>query len=209
MRLSCRVVTMHMLIRALVLARSQEGALRTAKTAVFDRLVAGRVFDYYRTLDHEPGEHGIAGADRWGHDTPAAVRADTGDGAALIENGMAATEREFRRNLAAVKLALRHLSDEELREISHDDRSLADIVSDEERDAVAAEHDVERIPALFNPRYAMHRIGKYRGSPIWVYDGTDRSCGDGIRTRTQLQTIREHAEDADSELWVVPADVHF
>jgi hypothetical protein len=189
---------MHMLIRAVVVAGSRDDALRTAEADVFDRLVRDSVFDYYRTLDNEDGEHGVAGADRWGHDIPAAARADTEAGEDLIEKGMAAMERAFRRNLVAVKLALTHLSDEEIRES----------LTDEEIEAVAAEHDVEYVPFLFDVRHAMYRLGQYRGPSVWLYDGTDWSGGTGVRTRATLHTIRDRAEDADGDLWVVPADVH-
>ena len=202
---------MHMLIRAVVVAGSWDDALRTAEADVSDRLVRGGVFDYYRTLDHEDGEHGVAGADRWGQDIPAAARIDTEDGRELVEDGMDATERAFRRNLAAVKLALTHLSDEELREMSAVDADidLRELLDDGEIAAVAAEHDVERVPFLFDVRHAMYRLGQYRGPSVWLYDGTDWSCGQGIRTRATLHTIRDRAEDADGDLWVAPTDVHY
>ena len=203
-----------MLIRAIVYADNEDNAIQTAKKQVFEPLIdGGYPFDYYVTLDHKKGEHRIAGADRWGHDIPAAVPADTEEGQELIEEGWEATHREFRENLATVKLALEHLSDEEIREMADDPGiNLRESVSEDEREQVMEEHGVEFLNALFDVRHAMHGIGEYSGSNNWLYDGTDWSLGSAIRTRYHLETVLEErapGDDDEMDVFVVPADVHY
>lgn len=205
-----------MLIRAIVYADSKEDAIQTAKDRVFEPLTRGpngiSTFDYYVTLDHERGAHGIAGADRWGHEIPAAAPANSEKGQELIEEGWEATHREFRSNLATVKTALEHLSDKEIREMADNpDINLRDQLSEEELDEIKEEYDVEFLNSLFDARHAMHGLGEYSGTNNWLYDGTQWGAGSVIRTQHHLnQVLEERApgDEDDLKAYVVPADVH-
>jgi hypothetical protein len=91
---------MHTLIYALVRVSTRNHALRDRKT-VFDRLIGTGtgtcgVFDYYACFD---AKGTTTGEGRWG-DLPAAVPAQSLEGARFIERGWTATEQAFRHNLA-------------------------------------------------------------------------------------------------------------
>lgn len=207
------MISIHTLIRAIVYADDKDEAIQTAKSRVFEPLTRGpngiSTFDYYITLDHEEGEHGIAGADRWGHDLPAAAPVDSDEGQELIEGGWEATNREFRANLATIKLALEHLSDEEIREMCDDGEiSLREKLDEKELEQVMDEHDVEMLNSLFDARHAMHGVGEYSGPNNWLYDGTDWAAGGAIRSRHHLETVIEERVPEDETAYVVPADVH-
>src|SRR4051794_33010273 len=102
---------MHMVIRAIVYARTERGALVEARR-VFDRLTDGSSpFDWYLTFDQNG--KGNAGRDRWGK-LPVVARADTEEGKRLIEEGWCLTRNASREALAAVRGAVQDFSDAEL-----------------------------------------------------------------------------------------------
>jgi hypothetical protein len=50
-------------------------------------------------------------------------------------------------------------------------------------------------------RHACYNLGAYRGPSLYLYT----EFGDAIRNREHL----DHVLDADEQLWIVPADVHY
>ena len=187
---------MHMVIRAIVYAKTKAEALEKAK-ATLDQLSGdnGQPFDYYRTFDG-PGTR-VSGRGRYGNLT-ACELVTSPNGQALVEEGMQATCEEFQKNLTIIRAAVAGASDEQIRE-----EQLPEIP--------------EILPELRSMiRYYFNKVGEYQGSSIWLYSEE----GEGIRSRAQLGDVlsmfrvlyddqgkrNPHAEDL---VWVVPADVHF
>ncbi len=50
-------------------------------------------------------------------------------------------------------------------------------------------------------RHACYNLGAYRGPSLFLYD----EFGGAIRHREQLNRV----PDADEQLWIIPADVHY
>ena len=50
-------------------------------------------------------------------------------------------------------------------------------------------------------RHACYNLGAYRGPSLYLYT----EFGDAIRNREHL----DHVLDADEQLWIIPADVHY
>ncbi|WP_227379180.1 hypothetical protein [Haladaptatus halobius] len=50
-------------------------------------------------------------------------------------------------------------------------------------------------------RHACYNLGAYRGPPLYLYT----EFGDAIRNREHL----DHVLDADEQVWIIPADVHY
>ncbi|MFB6076905.1 MAG: hypothetical protein ABEK12_02140, partial [Candidatus Nanohaloarchaea archaeon] len=123
---------------------------------------------------------GVSGTDRWG-DYPAAVPADTDTGEELIENGWEYTVDAYQRHLDAVE----------------------EFLDDHDPEALWADGDVHR-----EYHYSFHRVGEYTGPGTFLYD----QDGGGIRHRDRLDEIyskQDPGYDDGTDLYVVPADVHY
>ena len=152
---------MHMVIRALVYAKTKEEALVNAKE-VFDRLTENQhPFDYYVTFDQNG--LGSAGKDRWGK-KPVAVKVNSKEGKKLLEEGLEFTKKEFMDNLKNVRAALIFKEGE----AEVDDETLF--------------NERHQFPGL---RYPCYCIGQYRGSSVWLYDND----GEGIRDPGHLKDV--------------------
>lgn len=82
---------MHMVIRAIVYAKSEEEALDNARST-FESLVNDNTFDYYQMFDDEGTP--VSGKGRWG-EIPAVALASSEEGKKLIEDAIKYTEDEF------------------------------------------------------------------------------------------------------------------
>jgi len=134
---------MHMTIRAIVYAETEEEAVDQGHTVFAQLSENGGPFDYYRmqrvkqsvlcdiarALKMDNGEL---------EDGEGALAAESYIGRKLIENGMAKTEDEFHENVSKVRLALNTMTDEELL-----------------NEAMV--------------RYHMARAGQDAGSTVWLY----------------------------------------
>lgn len=180
---------MHMVIRAIVYARTRRGALAEARR-VFDRLTDGSSpFDGYTTFDQNGKGH--AGRDRWGN-LPAVARADTEESKRLIDAGWERTEAVAMEALNFLRNALRRQTTAEL--------------------LAGWDADLDTGGAV---RDACVRLGEAVGSAHWLYDHD----GEAIHTRAHLSHAlaqwRSLIEGEEEEpyrglsVWVVPADVHF
>jgi hypothetical protein len=182
---------MHMVIRAIVYARTRRGALAEARR-IFDRLTDGSSrFDWYVTFDEDGKGH--TGRDRWGR-LPVAARADTEQGKRLIDEGWRLTRNASREALAAVRGALQNFSDAELL--------------------------VEEDLALDTPkgmfRFACARLGEAAGSGHWLYDcdgvaiHTDAHLADALdKWRSLVESEGNEDSYRGLGVWVVPADIHY
>ena len=184
---------MHMLIRVIVPAEDEDEALEKGKE-IGDRLTEGpngiSDFDYYKSLDHEPGEHRVAGADRWGHDIPAVTPLDSEQGEELVEEGWESTQKRFKKGLENCRTVIQHLSDEEIRE--------------EEYDALP-EQAKEEIGSPFDVRGCFQRVAGYTSAYNFLYN----RHGNPIRRRTELENLKTSVKQtSDVDLWVIPLDVH-
>lgn len=182
-----------MLIRVMVPAEDKEEALEKAEL-VGDRLTEGpnhqSDFDYYKTLDHDPGEFRVAGADRWGHDIPSAALIESEEGEELVEEGWKYSHEYFERAIERCRLVIEHLSDEEIREEKFDE------LPDDVQEKVGSPLDVRmcfRLAAGYEPVYN------------YLFD----RHGNPIRRREELENLKEAVSDSsDRNQWVVPLDVH-
>jgi hypothetical protein len=184
---------MHMVIRALVYAKTKQEALSKAES-IFDNLSGdGKSFDYYTMFDDDTSE--VSGKGRYGN-IPAALKVPTKAAMAMIQEGMDATKREFRRNIDKVRQALATYTDDE-------------IFEEEKRDCTTNSD-------ITMARYYMYSVGKYDGSSYWLYNND----GSAIRTTKELRdALAKYASYYDQpgntnpykdlQVWVVPADVHF
>jgi hypothetical protein len=179
---------MHMIINALVVAKSAEEAVEKA-SEVFERITGdGQPFDYYEVFDN-PGSP-VSGAGRWG-EQPAALKIGTNEGNKALADAMAATRRDFMDALKRVKRAIRAFKDEELYQGKTNNNL------DKKKD-----YDL----SLF--RFACYQVGQYKGSQVWVYD----QDGAGIREDQHLQRALSNWDQPIpdvSAVWIVPADVHY
>jgi len=183
----------HMLLRILVVAEDRSSALEKGKQ-VGERLSEGpnhlSEFDYYKALDHEPGKHSVAGADRWGHDIPAVAKAQSEEGQKLIKEGWEETKKWFDRGIEKARLVIEHLSDEEIREEDFDE------LPEDVQDEVGSPHEV---------RDCFSRITDHHSYYNYLFN----EHGNPIRNRTQLENLKSSVEDAgEKDLWVIPLDVH-
>lgn len=104
------MINVHMVIRAIVYAKTRDGALDKAK-AIFDGLIERGTFDYYTTFDDTTTKS--SGRARWGR-LPTCIKADNRKGKELIEQGMKFTKEEFMRNIKEVRKALNEETNERL-----------------------------------------------------------------------------------------------
>lgn len=184
---------MHMLIRILVTAEDKDSALEKGKE-VGDRLTEGpnhlSDFDYYKSLDHEPGELGIAGADRWGHDIPAVAKVDSKEGQELVEEGWDSTQKWFQKGIEKARLVMEHLSDDEIRE--------------EEFDKLPEEVQQE-VGSPYEIRYCFRQVAGLNPCYNYLFN----RHGEPIRNKTELENLRSSVDEDDAvDLWVIPLDVH-
>ncbi len=179
---------MHTVIAAIVYAKGRSDALHQARR-VFARLVQDNVFDYYTLFDED---RPASGKSRWGR-LPVVAKADSRVGKRLIEDGWHATRKAFDEAIAMVREGINTYTDDEL---------FTDLV------AVGGQ------PRMF--RYWCLRIGRTEGPNVFLYD--DEATG--IRYPDHLENALNkwrclHEDEgkinpnADKEVWVVPADVHF
>jgi len=193
---------MHMLIKVLVFARDEEGALNEAKRILENLCGDGRFFDYYTTFDEDG--YGMSGKDRWGEMAPA-VKVCTSLGSSKcnqcpdrfkcyttkmneaiedIMQTMQKTKRSFLEHLKQIKKYLATHSDDQLFE----------------------EDDF---------KYQCYSVGQYEGPSVWLYD----QDGEGITSYRHLHNVlnkwacnnngKPSPEYKDKDLYVVPADVHW
>jgi len=183
---------MHMVIRAIVYAKTEDEALKKARK-IFEQLCETE-FDYFTLFNDDTST--VSGKARWG-ELPVVAKADSKEGKRLIAEGMEATKREFLDSVAKIKNSLEKYSAEELFEMEG-----------------FSEEDLDKFGIDF--RHNCYRAGMYRGYLIWLYDDD----GEGIRTPKHLKRVLEKwksiYEDKgkenpykDLDIWVVPADVHF
>jgi hypothetical protein len=104
---------MYRVIRIIVHAKSENEALKKAKRALHSLATEKKVFDQYKTLDDE--EYWKEREDLR-KDLLIAVLARHPQGVKLIEDGWQATVREFLSAFEVVKLAVQHLTPEEIME---------------------------------------------------------------------------------------------
>lgn len=182
---------MHMVIRAIVYAKTADEALKKGKT-IFDRLIEnGIVFDWYTTFDDNTST--TSGKARWDNIPPVA-KTDSAEGKKLIEEGMKYTRDEFFERTQDLRSILAKYSNAELFETNY--------------------LDVSGCGVSF--RYTASCIGQYEGCCIWLYNND----GCGIKNPTHLENVlnkwkcnyeKYGIENPYKELdvWVVPADVHY
>ena len=102
---------MHMVIRAIVFAKSADEALESA-TAVFEQLTGDdKPFDYFTTFRTD--ESSVSGQRRWGK-IPWAVPVASPKGQKLLKDGMDATRHEFMENITEVRKLLAAQTDQQL-----------------------------------------------------------------------------------------------
>ncbi len=182
---------MHMTIVAIAYATDKTRALSKAED-VFERLVRNEVFDEFTLLDKEGFAASPSWPSRWGKH-PMVVMASSKDGKRLIEEQWQATKRAFAEAITMVREGINNYTDDELF-----------------TDKVA----VDGMPGMF--RYWCSLVGRTAGQNIFLYDDD----AEGIRTEDHLANALNkwrclHEDEgkinpnADKEVWVVPADVHF
>ena len=192
---------MHMVIKILTFANSKEEALSQAKEILAKNLCGeGRPFDYYTTFDDNSST--VSGKARWGN-LPPVVKASSVKGKELIEEGMKATWKLFKRSMDCIRPALAIHSDEE--------------IFNEKCSHLAHEkNDIGLCKTMYLPRHFMYCAGRYEGPDIWLYDHD----GVAIRDVDRLKNVISHWSDyyekkgqenpyKNMELFVVPADVHY
>ena len=101
---------MHMVIRVIVYASSQEEALKKGKK-VLSKLCEEEKFDYYATFDEEGLV--VAGKDRWGN-LPVVAKLSSKEGKKLISEGFCAMRKEFYRCLNKIRKYLKENSNKQL-----------------------------------------------------------------------------------------------
>ena len=198
---------MHQIIKAILYANSEEEALDKDK-AIFENLCGdGQAFDYY-TLFNEDSP--VSGKARWGN-LPVIARADSLEGKQLIDEGMQATRDEFMENIAHVREGLNNLTDEELFREELGPGAIAAKAFDESNSKTDTfAYNAHMI------KYFMRGAGAYTGPDVYLYG----QYGEGIRTpespNNVLNKWRCLYEDEgkenpykDSDIFVVPADVHY
>lgn len=174
---------MHLIIYAVVTGTDKEDALGRGKH-VFDTLTRPRhnsaVFDYYTAFDEDGNS--VSGEDRWG-EHPAVVPLDSATGTEWAEDGIESTRDQLSDALDTVAAGM------------------TDSESDDTEASFTGDVDITR---NFQFKYACLKIGRDRGLPYRVYDQN----GDSIASLDELEHIRSSETDSDTNLWVVPADVH-
>jgi hypothetical protein len=174
---------MHQIIYAVVTGIDKEDALGHGKY-VFDILTRPRhnsaVFDYYTTFDDD-GNNASA-KDRWGEHS-AAVPLDSATGTEWVEDSIESTRNQLSDALDTVAA------------------DITDSKADDTEPSVTGDVDITRNSQF---KYACLKIGRDRGLPYRVYDQN----GDSIASLDELEHIRSSEADSDTNLWVVPADVH-
>jgi hypothetical protein len=184
-----------MVIRAIVYAPDKDQAFDKA-THIFEQLCENQTpFDYFTTFDHNslPG----SGRRRWGKLSPVS-EVNTKTGKKLIEDGMKATEEEFKQNMVEIRKAITKFTDKQL--LNESGFGFGNI-----EDKKLSTNDKHTL-SLF--RYYCYAVGKYNGSSIWLYDND----GSGIRDRNHLKNALNKWDNEDYEglkVFVVPADVHY
>lgn len=185
---------MHMVIRAIVYAKSRKKALGLA-TGIFEQLTGDdRPFDYFTMFDN-PGSS-VSGKGRWG-EMPACSKASSREGGKMISEGWDATVKEFNDAMKEIREALACYTDEEIMEEKSDKPAKDGLI-------------------LSLIRHKMYQVGQYSGSSYWLYD----QDGSAIRDKGHLDNVMNKwacldesrtSENPykDLDIWVVPADVHF
>lgn len=109
---------------------------------------------------------------------PPVAEADSEKGLELIEEGWQSQKKAYRHALDKLEQYFEQTDDPmELIEDKHDDLI----------------------------RHEMHKLGCYRGFPVFFYD----NYGAGIRTQKDLDRALEAPNTENQKVWIVPADVHF
>lgn len=185
---------MHMVIRAIVFATSQDEALEKGKE-VFDKLTHGEDgsagFDYYTTFDEQGTT--VSGEARWGAMPPASPIISK-KGRQLMVGGLAANRRDFLRSLAEVKKEIMAKTPRELFEGD----------------------------SMFG--YYAKCLYLEAGSSCWLYDDEGSPIrnktqlretlagGYGVTHATyrpeKVRTTKHKIDPNEPQAWVVPADVH-
>ncbi|MDY6778055.1 MAG: hypothetical protein SVU32_05275 [Candidatus Nanohaloarchaea archaeon] len=175
-----------MLIRGLVYGEDREDAAAKGKRDVFEPLVRGGVFDYYRTADLDG--NGVSGTDRWG-EYPMAEPADTEAGRALIEEGWEATVSQYEQAFERIDDFL-------------DGHEYSDLWEDED--------------AHYEFHHAFNRVGEYEGPNTFLYDqhGSGvRHRGHLDQLYREAPNVEDYGSDdagvREQDLYAVPADVHY
>lgn len=179
---------MHMVIRAIVYAKTKEEAMKKAHE-VFSTLAGedGQPFDYYTTFDDTEAK--VSGRARWGA-IPYCVQASSKTGKELIKQGMQATYREFIKNMKIIRKVLAKQSNRQIFESQQWDRYMI--------------------------KYRLRAAGECRGCHTWLYDNEGEGIRSSEHLRNVLSKWRCLYEEQgktnpykDDKVWVVPCDVHF
>lgn len=176
---------MHMMIYAIVYAKTEKDAFEHAKELFEEMCGDGKPFDYYATFDQDESiTLGVAGKARWG-EFPVIVKANTKQGKELIEKGLNYTKKYFMEDLAIIKKVVETKSFEEIWNIRHDSEMF---------------------------RFRCSTVGAYRGWPVALYDNDGEGIQDPKHLQDVLDKWKclpqSHEKYMDLEIWVVPADVH-
>lgn len=201
---------MHQIIYAVVTGTDKEDALGRGKH-VFDTLTRPRhnsaVFDYYTAFDEDGNS--VSGEDRWG-EHPAVVPLDSATGTEWVEDGIKSTRNQLSDALDTVAAGMTDSEADDtdpsfLTQFSDLVKSIFSPLSPSENGNTGSPFtgDID-ITRNFQFRYACLKIGRDRGLPYRVYDQN----GDSIASLDKLEHIRSSEADSDTNLWVVPADVH-
>lgn len=149
---------MHMIIRAIVYAKDIAQAKSKAES-IFRRMSGeGQEFDYYNLFSNPYAEQ------RWGKKDTVYL-ADSKEGKELIEEGMKATEADFKIHISKVRAILR-------------------------RNKVPS-----KLMKKSDFRYHCHCIGEYRGSDVWLYDDDGEGIRDREHLRLVLTSWNENREN--------------
>ena len=186
---------MHMVIKVLVYATSENDALGEARRVLNNLCGDYKEFDFYNTFDDGWATR------RWG-ELPKAIRVCgdfglekcdtcaerfqcyTNQMNSMLEESMLATKQEFLKNLGEIKKCITIYNDDQLFE---DD----------------------------DFKWRCHQAGQYKGSCVYLYD----QDGEGIRDNEHLKNVlskwacnhggKPDPELEDKSVFIVPADVHY
>lgn len=192
---------MHMVIRAIVYAKTEKEALEKAKE-VFDKLVEWKIFDYYVTFDG--AGTAVSGRGRWG-DLPAVADVTSKNGKQLIEDGMKFIKEDFMDNIKEIRKALKIFSDRELFEGKN--------MKDKTEIKVAEALDGDEYLYLLN-LFRMYCDGIAK-EDSYLFNDEGGSIDTPEHLKNALNKYKGIYEDDGKEnpyknmkIWVVPADVH-
>lgn len=172
----------HQIIRIIVYANTKKEALENAIKILEGLIKDGSLFDYYTLFNDNTAK--ASGKARWGN-LPSAVRLMTKEGIGLVNEGMNATIRDFKKEINLIRKKLNEEKDDDI------------LIGD----------------GFF--RFSCLEIGEYKGSCIWVYDNEGEGIRDIEHLKEVLTKWKEYHKGENKEnpyknfdIWVIPADVH-